>query len=67
MEIHKQTLLIVDDALTNIEMLSIALDTEYEVFFATSDQEALDSNSDLENESLSFCLCEHLKGAWQSH
>ena len=65
---HRQTALIVDDALANVEMLSIALDSEYEVFFATGDQEALDPNSDLENESLSpFCLCEHLKGAWQSY
>ena len=44
MEIHKQTALIVDDALANIEMLSIALGTEYEVFFAGGGQEAMDGS-----------------------
>ena len=44
MEIHKQTVLIVDDALANIEMLSNALGTDYEVLFATSGQEALDGS-----------------------
>jgi diguanylate cyclase (GGDEF)-like protein len=37
----KQTILIVDDAPTNIEILSEVLDSEYEVLFATSGEDAL--------------------------
>jgi diguanylate cyclase (GGDEF)-like protein len=42
MEISKQTVLIVDDTPMNIEILSRALDANYEVLFATSGQDALD-------------------------
>ena len=54
MEMHRQTALIVDDALANVEMLSIALDTEYEVFFATGDQEALNGYLDKGEKNLVF-------------
>ena len=42
MEPARQTVLIVDDAPANIEVLSEALSDEYEVLFATSGQDALD-------------------------
>jgi len=54
MEMVKQTALIVDDALANIEMLSIELDTEYEVLFATGGQEALDGYLDKGEKNLVF-------------
>jgi diguanylate cyclase (GGDEF)-like protein len=42
MEINKQTVLIVDDMPSNIEILEGVLGTDYEVLFATSGKEALD-------------------------
>jgi diguanylate cyclase (GGDEF)-like protein len=41
MEMDRPTVLIVDDTPTNIEILSEALSTEYEVLFATNGQDAL--------------------------
>jgi diguanylate cyclase (GGDEF)-like protein len=41
MEIGRPTILIVDDTPTNIEILSEALNAEYEVLFATNGQDAL--------------------------
>jgi len=42
MDIKKQSVLIVDDMVSNIEILSGVLGTEYEVLFATSGKDALD-------------------------
>jgi diguanylate cyclase (GGDEF)-like protein len=42
MDIPRQTVLIVDDTPMNIEILSRALDAEYEILCATSGQEALE-------------------------
>jgi diguanylate cyclase (GGDEF)-like protein len=40
--INRQTILIVDDSVANIEILSNVIGTEYDVTFATNGQEALD-------------------------
>ena len=42
MEINKQTVLIVDDMPSNIEILEGVLGTEYEVLFATNGKDAID-------------------------
>ena len=51
MEVRRQTILIVDDTPTNIEILSETLGNTYEVLFATNGQDALniafDQNPDL--------------------
>ena len=41
-EVSRQTILIVDDAIENIEILGRALDDEYDIRFATSGEKALE-------------------------